>query len=379
MAFTGIFPRPGEPVPTGLLTLVLCHECGLLQLAHNFDLKLLYGPTYGYRSGLNASMVAHLKTKANQLSHRVYPVKSDVILDIGSNDGTLLANYPVECQRLGVDPNADKWRHYYPTGIEAINDFFPSHEVEAWLNGRKPKIITTVAMFYDLPDPLDFTEKIARMLHEDGIWHLEQLYLPAMLATNGFDSICHEHLEYYSLSNINHLCNLTGLKIIDVTFNTINGGSFAVTVAHKDSYHNVSPVVTTKLREERSLGLTDTGTYRRFKVGIDRMMAQLDEVLDSFKGMVLGYGASTKGNVLLQYNSISLPAIAEVNPDKFGCVTPGTNIPIISESEAKAMKPEAFLVLPWHFYESIVKRESEYLRGGGQLILPLPNPKVICE
>lgn len=375
MAFTGVFPLPEEEVPRGPLTLLLCHTCGLLQLAHNYDPTILYGPTYGYRSGLNASMVAHLTAKAHQLTQKVYPTGSDVILDIGSNDGTLLSAYKTKAKRVGLDPNIKKWSHFYPEDVLQVDNFFPCPGL---LGDQKAKIITSVAMFYDLQDPVGFAHEVVRILHDDGIWHIEQAYLPTMLAFNGFDTICHEHLEYYSLQDIKNICNLVGLKIVDLSFNTINGGSFAVTLAHKDSFHEESSFAKVKLRDEASLGLRSPGTYRQFKSGVDRMMKILKEELAN-AGLVLGYGASTKGNVLLQYANITLPVIAEINPDKFGHVTPGTNIPIVSEAEAKAMNPDAFLVLPWHFYDGIVRRESEYLRGGGKLILPLPNPRIISE
>jgi hypothetical protein len=239
-------------------------------------------------------------------------------------------------------------------------------------------------MFYDLEDPIGFAAQIAELLSDDGLWHFEQSYMPSMLRMCSYDTICHEHIEYYSMSTIKYVLDRVGLKIIDVQMNGINGGSFAVTAAKKQC--GIKPnhaVVDWLLEQEVGMGLNTPAPYRDFEERVYRHRADLTRLLRALKAAgktVLGYGASTKGNVLLQFCGITqeeLPAIAEVNPDKFGAFTPGTLIPIISEAEARAMKPDYFLVLPWHFKDNIVQREEAYLSNGGKMIFPFPEIEIV--
>lgn len=373
MPFSGIFPRPGDPVPTGRLALSLCEgTCGLVQLSDSFDLKVLYGPTYGYRSGLNKSMVEHLTGKAAWLSTYANLQPDDTILDIGSSDGTLLGAYPTSCRRIGVDPSSAKFSSYYPKDVTYIADFFPTDALHDELAGTQPKVITTIAMFYDLEHPLEFAYHIKRLLHPDGIWHTEQSYLPGMLAANAYDTICHEHLEYYSLAQIKYIADATGFKIIDVQFNKVNGGSFNVTLAHTDSRYEEWPGLDAQLRTEQSLGLRDATTYTIFHSHINRQRDRLIHTLRSLPKRAWGFGASTKGNVLLHYSGIDrglLEGIYDINPDKEGCVT-ATGIPIYAD----APDDVSFLVLPWHFRDGILER---YKGTGRQFIFPLPNVEVV--
>ena len=383
--FTGIFPKsPNEPLASTPVEIVKCARCGLVQLHHSFDPQMLYGPTYGYRSGLNKSMVEHLRAKAAHLQ-KLCPLKpGDTVLDIGSNDGTSLGFYPAETTRIGIDPSAEKFRHYYQPGIQLVVDFFSAKVFQKKLGARKAKIVSSIAMFYDLESPLAFVEQIREVLAPDGVWHLEQSYLPLMIKANAYDTICHEHLEYYALKQIKWLTDKSGLKIIDVQTNDTNGGSFAVTVAHRDSaFAEATAAIGQFLREEKELGLDSGVIFEQFKQRVMRHREELPAMLREIKRsgkLVLGYGASTKGNVMLQFCNITpelLPAILEVNPDKFGCCTPGTKIPIISEVEGHARKPDYLMVLPWHFKANIMKREADYLKRGGKLLFPLPEIHVV--
>ena len=235
MHFSGIFPAThDEDVPKGDLQVVRCSDCGLAQLAHSFDLEVMYGPTYGYRSGLNHSMVAHLDRKAKWLADIADAEPGDVVLDIGSSDGTLLRGYSPGFTLVGVDPQADRFAEFYPEGATRLAGFFSEAVRTQGLHCKRPKIITTIAMFYDLPDPAGFAKDIRCMMNPAGIWHLEQSYLPAMLQAGAYDTICHEHLEYYGLKQIKWIMDKAGLRIIDVGFNQVNGGSFHVTVARED-------------------------------------------------------------------------------------------------------------------------------------------------
>jgi len=386
-ALTGVFPRNKDRIITrGPLELVKCVEhdnenCGLVQLRQTYNHDEMYGTNYGYRSGLNSSMVAHLRLLVEDIVNAVPISDSDVILDIGSNDGTLLRQYPQTGATLvGIDPTGNKFREYYPPHVHLIPDFFSAELYRRELGQRKAKVITSIAMFYDLNSPLLFMEQVRDILADDGVWVFEQSYMPTMLAVDAYDTICHEHLEYYGLSQIQWMADRVGLKLVDVRFNSTNGGSFVVTAAKKsDAHHGVADVVFSILKKEKELGLHQELPYKDFKARIfshrDRLRAELDKLKK--KGLrVLGYGASTKGNVLLQFCGLSesdINFIAEVNPDKFGCFTPGTLIPIISESDARALKPDVFLVLPWHFEENIVQREKAFLSQGGKLLFPLPE------
>lgn len=230
---TGVFPTSADQqVTKGPLELVWSPSSGLLQLGHSYEPSEMYGDNYGYRSSLNASMVAHLETKLARLEDRAGLSAGDQILDIGSNDATLLKAYKTPgLRRLGIDPTGAKFRSYYPDDVDLVADFFTA---DAYHRGtdRKAKIITSIAMFYDLPDPAAFVRDIASVLADDGIWHFEQSYMPTMMRMNSYDTICHEHIEFYSLSVIHNLLRAAGLKIVDIEFNGINGGSIAVTAAH---------------------------------------------------------------------------------------------------------------------------------------------------
>lgn len=385
---TGVFPRTvSQSITRGPLELVWCPDSGLLQLRHSYNLSEMYGDNYGYRSGLNASMVEHLTQKVRGLERRQQPAAGDWVLDIGSNDGTLLKAYSAAgIRRVGMDPTAHKFREFYPSDVEAVSEFFSGPRFLEVSGGRHAKIITSIAMFYDLEDPNAFVRDIAGALAPDGVWHFEQSYMPSMLRTNAYDTVCHEHLEYYSLRVIRDLLNAHGLRIINVQMNSINGGSVAVTACHaKSALASERSIVEWMLQQEENWGLNTTKPYRQFEERVFKHRADLQRLIQSLVAdgnRVLGYGASTKGNVLLQFCGLGqelIPAIAEVNREKFGAYTPGTHIPIVSEEEARAMQPDYFLVLPWHFKATILQREAKYLATGGKLIFPLPEIEIVGD
>lgn len=385
-ALTGVFPKnPNQSITTGPLDLVWCPDSGLLQLGHSYDLDEMYGMNYGYRSGLNGSMVRHLTNKVAQLE-RLQPLASgDLVVDIGSNDATTLKAYKTSgLSRVGIDPTGKKFSQYYTDGVELIPEFFTAAQFKSKYPTRRAKVVTSIAMFYDLEAPRVFVQHIEEILADDGVWHFEQSYMPSMLRMNAYDTVCHEHLEYYSLGVVNRLLDGCGLKIVDVQMNTINGGSFAVTAARKKSARRAEQrVIDWLLQQEEDFGLSTPRPFRLFEERVfahRKSLSTLIHELNADGKKVFGYGASTKGNVLLQFCGLTaadIPYIAEVNPDKYGAYTPGTKIPIISEVEAKAMKPDYFLVLPWHFRENIVTREQEYLGAGGKMIFPMPEIEII--
>ena len=384
-ALTGVFPKSRDAsITTGPLRLVWCPNSGLLQLAHSYDLGEMYGDNYGYRSGLNRSMVEHLTQKIVELERAAALSPGDTVVDIGSNDATSLKAYTTpSLKRIGIDPTGAKFRQYYPDDVTLVPDFF-SAAVYRKTGAAPAKIITSIAMFYDLESPIQFAREIEQVLAPGGMWHFEQSYMPSMLRLTSYDTVCHEHLEYYSFRVVQHILAEAGLQPIDVKMNNVNGGSFAVTAVRRDDRtQKTQPVVTWLLEQEDRMGLGTPRPYREFEDRVYRHRADLRRLLEALVAdgkKVIGYGASTKGNVLLQFCGLGpdlIHCIAEVNEEKFGSFTPGTGIPIVSEAEARAMKPDYFLVLPWHFRDGIVRREAEFLASGGRMIFPFPEIEII--
>ena len=379
------FRAPGsDKITSGPLDLVWCPASGLLQLSHSYDFAEMYGENYGYRSGLNQAMVRHLSMKTHHLERLYSPRAGDVILDIGSNDATLLKSYKTAgLQRIGIDPTAAKFKTFYGDDIALVPDFFSAAGYRR--TGAKPaKIVTSIAMFYDLDDPVQFAREVHDVLADDGIWHFEQSYMPSMLRLCSYDTICHEHLEYYSLGVVAQILDRADFVVVDVQMNAVNGGSFAVTAAKRGRGLPANRIVTDWiLEQEERLGLGTPRPYRDFEERVFKHREDLRRLLHALTAdgkKIVGYGASTKGNVVLQFCGITekeVIAIAEVNEDKFGAYTPGTHIPIISEAEARAMQPDYFLVLPWHFKDAIVQRESAFLASGGRMIFPFPEIEIV--
>jgi NDP-4-keto-2,6-dideoxyhexose 3-C-methyltransferase len=384
---TGVFPKSvRERITSGPLELVKCQAhgdseaCGLVQLAHTYPKEEMYGDNYGYHSSLNKAMTDHLTRKAERIQKRIALKKGDIIVDIGSNDASFLKNFGKQYVLVGIDPTGLKFKQYYPDHISLVPRFFDAAAFRDEFPDRKAKVVTSFAMFYDLEAPREFVSHVHDILADDGIWVIEQSYLPTMLDANAYDTICHEHAEYYCLSDIKWMADRANLKIIDIEFNDVNGGSFSVTFAKKNApYKEAVKQIASVLAEENMRGMHTNDPVVALQERLSKSKEELLEFLHTAKKegkTVMGYGASTKGNVLLQYCGITeelVPYIGEVNPNKFGCFTPFTHIPIIPESEVRAMKPEYMLVLPWHFRNSIVAKEKKYLDGGGTLVFPLPK------
>ena len=379
---TGTFPRAndGKNITKGSLRLLKCHGtpdcCGLLQLEHNFDLNEMYGANYGYRSGLNYRMVQHLKRKVEVIRETVLLQAGDLVVDIGSNDGTTLGFYPEDLMLVGVDPTAKKFREYYKRHISVVPEFFSDTAVNSVAQGKKAKVITSFAMFYDLEHPLDFVDQIQKVLHQDGIWVFEQSYLPLMLETNAYDTVCHEHLEYYGLAQVEWILNKVGMHVVGVELNDTNGGSFSVMAAHIGSAVPVNKEQLDHVRQyEAKAAIGELSTYEQFKTRVENNRDQLRATIAKYKSegkRVCGIGASTKGNVVLQYCGFGpddIEMIGDVNPDKFGSYTPGSWIPIRSEAEVLDSQPDVLLVLPWHFREFFA---GSSIFKGRNVLFPLP-------
>lgn len=384
---TGVFPSSKDAtafVTTGPLRLVKCmgkDTCGLVQLEHSYDLSEMYGTNYGYRSGLNKSMVTHLHNKIERILGMVKLHDGDLIVDIGSNDSTALQAYPANGSVLvGIDPTGVKFHSYYPAHIQLIPEFFTSALLKERFPGKKAKIVTSFSMFYDLEDPTAFMQEVADVLADDGIWVFEQSYMPTMLETNSYDTVCHEHLEFYALKQIKWMTDRCGLRILDVEFNDVNGGSFSISVGKSNGHHETLPSVQAILDREVALGLD---TLKPFLEFAERAELSRKNLLDfvafaKSEGKTLAaLGASTKGNVLLQYCGFTdrdIRCVGEVNSEKFGCFTPGTFLPIVPEDDLLAKKPDYLIVLPWHFRNFFVNNPKF---AGIKLVFPLPKVEVV--
>ena len=385
-SLTGVFPASRETsVTAGNVGLVKCVDnggCGLVQLRESYDISEMYGDNYGYRTGLNPSMTKHIESKIIRILDEYTPHAGDLIVDIGSNDATALKTYPQDTYELvGVDPTGAKFIEYYPDSIKLIPDFFSSDVLEVRLPAKKAKVITSFSMFYDLEDPVAFAIDIEKVLDDEGVWVFEQSYLPSMLETNSFDTICHEHLEFYALKQIMFIAKKAGLKILDVELNDINGGSFSIVASKKDSSHKVNDLlISSMLEKEIMMGLDDVEVFTSFFERVEIQKHKLINFLEDAKKAgkkTYGLGASTKGNVLLQYYGISedlLPAIGDVNEDKFGKFTPGTLIPIVSEVDILNRKPDYLVVLPWHFRDFFLSNPA---MKGTTLVFPLPELTIV--
>ncbi len=377
---------PVRKIPTSLVRCDPMRDekaCGLLQMEYTVPPEILYS-AYWYRSGTNQTMRSHLQGIAEDGVSLVGKDKARV-LDIGCNDGTLLKCYPKEFIKFGVDPS--DVAQEIEGDITTIQDIFPSKELTKALKGEKFDIITSIAMFYDLEDPVSFSKEIKKVLAESGVWIFEMSYMPLMLKMNSYDTICHEHLEYYSFAVLEYVLKKAELKIVDAVLNDINGGSIRCYATHVDNFvfkKNEALQRTNLLRQkEFDLELDTDKPYKNFQEHINVHKEELTSLLKKLKKegkSIHVYGASTKGNTILQWCGIDnriIDVAADRNPDKHGAYTLGTDIPIVSEEKSRAMKPDYYLALPWHFKEEFLKREQEALNSGVGMIFPLPNIEVI--
>lgn len=366
------FIRPGEDVrPAAPLTLAKCDDCGLVQLRDMLEPDSLFRQ-YWYLSGLNPTMVSALRDVANAVSARIDLAAGDTIIDIGANDGTLLDLFDDDLFKIGFDPARNLAERARAACNLFVNDYFPSA-----IDLPTAKVITSIAMFYDLDDPHTFLDEIAHTLHADGMWVMQMTDLVRMLRTNAFDNICHEHLCYYSLAIFKKMVEQHGLEVFDVEFNDVNGASVRTFVGFP-GVHPVRPTVARALLDEANY--LEQGGLERFR---ERTMAAKDKIVtfvrrERAEGKTIhAMGASTKGNTLLQFFGLTrddIEVAAEVSPAKFGLVMAGSGVPIVSQEQSLAAKPDYYLVLPWHFLDFLLAKHTEYLQAGGALVSPLPIP-----
>jgi len=383
---SGIFPKSVDlDMYRGPLKLVKCDEltggCGHVQLEHTFDLPTMYGEEYGYRSGLNASMVKHLKSKCEKISNFLDLKENDIVIDIAGNDGTFLGFFSSELKLVSIDPTSKKFSKYFKEHVDYIADFFTEKTFRKFFGTNNAKLVTSFSMFYDLEDPCQFAKEVNSILDpEDGIWVLEQSYMPEMLRANSFDTVCHEHLSYYGMRQLKYIMDQAGFKIIDFEFNDVNGGSISLVVANKNSkYEEATEMLNDLLQEELDRKLNTTEPWDDFSFRIEECRIKFWELINKCKegGLkIAALGASTKGNVTLQTWGVTgddITVVGEVNPDKDGSFTPGTWIPIKNE-DSVIEEYDVFVVLPWHFKNFFINSPKF---KGKKLLFPLPNAEIV--
>ena len=381
--FTGKFIKYGDKVKKAPINLSICKKCKLVQLKDRYNLKYMYGPDYGYRTGINKTMSLHVKKITKILSKKVNLKKNDFVLDIASNDGTLLNYYNRNIKTFGIDPVLDKYKLYYKNIDYKKNDFFNKNAIKSKTK-NKFKIITALSVFYDLNNPNKFLKDVHDILDENGLFLLEFADLASLIKLNMFDTICHEHAEYYSTKVLIKMFEKNNLRLLQINKNDINGASKQFLLSKKNSkFKSNNKNIINILKEEKLLKLDDPKMYSKFFTKIKKIGKELKTFLDrqiKKNKVIHGYGASTKGNTLLQFFKIGqrqISFISDRNPDKYGLKTPGTNITIISEKKSRSLKPDFYLVLPWHFKKEILKREIKIRKKGTRFIFPLPKLTII--
>lgn len=379
---------PSRKVP---LDLIRCdprldeNACGLVQLRHSYPKELIYG-NYWYMSGINQTMQDALTEITQRTKQFVILRAGDIILDIGCNDGTMLRAFDVAgADLIGFDPAKNLALPDEP--FLRVVDFFSEQSFRQVRKANaRAKVITSIAMFYDLDDPAAFVRDVAAVLDPEGIWIMQVADLPGMLLTNMYDNICHEHLLYLHLAPIERMLTEAGLQLVDIEMNSVNGSSYRLFVRHRNGPEPTAEGYA-RLQSRRvaefNMKLDESEPYDRFREAVVSNRHSLHYLLQFLKKeskLVIGYGASTKGNVILQYCDIGtdlLPYLADRNQRKHGARTFGTNIPIISEEQARSMTPDYFLVLPYHFLPEMLDREKAFIARGGRFIVPVPTVQLV--
>jgi 2-polyprenyl-3-methyl-5-hydroxy-6-metoxy-1,4-benzoquinol methylase len=376
------------------MTLVIDERYGAARLEKCTPIHSMFGK-YWYRSGINQTMRTELKGIVDSVTSVQKLNEGDLWLDIACNDGTLLSFVSDGIKKLGIDPAEDSFvAESSKIADDIVQDYFTLENFKkSKFKKKKAKVVTCIAMFYDLDEPVDFLKDVSKVMDDDGLFVIQMSYTPLMIKQLAFDNICHEHVYYWGLASMEKLLKKAGLKIVDCQVNDVNGGSFRIYIKKKKSavtsfatapYRDVCNVrVESLLKWEKGLKLDKEAIWLDFFNRIEELKKETVDFIkaEKAKGKVIcGYGASTKGNTLLQYFGLDntlIDAIAERSPYKFGLKTIGTNIPILSEEDVRAMNPDYMLVLPWHFIAEFVKREDEFLSKGGKFIVPCPTFEII--
>ena len=362
------------------LDLFVCQKCKLIQIAKIPKSNEMFGSKYEYRTSLSKLMTDHIGNKAKNLLKKKIADKNSIILDIGSNDGTFLNKFGKNNNLYGIDPSAEKFKSHYNKNIKIIFNYFTKKNIEKFTKKKISfNIISSFAMFYDVSDPNAFCSDIKKLLTKDGVWILELSYLPLLLKNLSYDQICHEHVAYYSLSVFKKIIEKQGLKIIDFTLNEINGGSIEIICSKKNSKYKEKKVKILKiLREEKKIGKNSFINFNR-RVENIKTLLQMFLKLKS-KKHIIAYGASTKGNIVLNHCRVHNRQIKEIcdgSRKKISKYTPGTNLKIISKETMRKKRPDYLLVLIWSFRREVIQQEIKFLQNGGKLVFLLPKFHIV--
>lgn len=381
-----------KDIPKVPLELFLCDNCKLLQIRHNAPPESMWGNQYWYKSGISLTIKADLRDIAEKAQKLCLLKKGDFIIDIGCNDGTLLDFYEKNkgFELIGFEPSGNVAKEAKGKGLKVINNFFNAEDFKKQFPGKKAKIITAISMFYDLENPNQFLEDIKQCLDENGLLVIQQNYLLSMLNQNAFDNICHEHREYYSLISMNNLLKKHGLEIFDIEQNNINGGSIRTYIKFEHNnkikgFENSENRIKEAIKKEKEAGLDTLKPYNQFASRINNIKEKLMNFLKQEKvngKKIWIYGASTRGNVILQYFGLDeniIEGIADKNSDKWDKKTVGSLIPIFSPEDMRESNPDYLLVNTWHFLDEIIKQEEKYYQNGGRFIVALPEFKIISK
>ena len=385
-AFTGKFPSSkNKNVRKSPLSISICLKCKFVQLTHNFKSSYLYNLEYGYESGINSTMKNHLSKVTQKITKLKKLTKNNIVIDIASNDGTLLNSYNKDVIKIGIDPILNRFKNNYSKVNFTISDFFSYKNFKKLNLSKKADVITAFAVFYDIREPNKFLSDIKKSLDDNGIFVIEQSNLAHMIRLNSFDTICQEHLGYYSTNVVKKLLEKNKLKIFNHEYNDSNGGSSRYYITHKENKNiliNKKNIIKA-LNYEKKFKLDKVDTYLKFEKKIQKIKETCNRKINSILNLnqkIHGYGASTKGNVILQYFDIDnkkIDFISDRNPFKNNRYTPGTRIKIISEKKSRSLKPNYYFVLPWHFKKEILNREIKIRRKNTKFIFPLPKFKII--
>jgi len=375
-------------IPQVPLELILCEDCKLLQLKHNAPPESMWGDQYWYKSGISSTIRDDLEDIVNKNLKLKHVKENDLIVDIGCNDGTMLDFYNKKgiSSLVGFEPSGNVAEEAKEKGHYIVNDFFNAENFKEKFGDRKAKIITAISMFYDLENPNKFLDDIVSVLDQEGLFVIQQNYLLTMLEQNAFDNICHEHREYYSLHSLKNILEKHNLEIFDVEQNNINGGSIRTYIRFKgagslEGFSESGKRIKELIEKEKQEKLDTLTPYEEFALRISNTKEKLLSFLkqEKEKGKKISvYGASTRGNVTLQYfglDSNLIECAADKNPDKWGKKTVGSLIPIVSPEDMRKIKPDYLLVNTWHFFDEIKKQEQEYLNG--KFIVALPEFEII--
>ncbi|MBH90720.1 MAG: methyltransferase [Candidatus Marinimicrobia bacterium] len=383
ISFTGKFAKNKKiNIKKTPLDLTMCSKCKLVQLKHNYNLKYLYGPDYGYRTGINKTMSEHVERVTKILEKKANLKSGDSVLDIASNDGTLLNYYKKKYYTCGIDPLVKKYKKNYKSINIKISSFFSKSKIQRKTK-KKFKAISALAVFYDLENPNQFLYEVEKILDNNGVILIEFADMLSMIKFNMFDAICHEHLMYLSSKIMIKMAQNNKLRVFDIRYNNINGGSAQYFICKNTSkFKNNKKNLISALRREKKFGIEKKDTYKKFFNKIEDIKYKLKKTINLIKKrnqIIHAYGASTKGNVLLQYFGIGkkeIDFVADRNPKKNNHYTPGTKIKIISEKKSRKILPNFYLVLPWHFRKEILIREKSLIKKGSKFIFPLPKVKI---